>query len=129
MTPISRQPDDAAAEATAVARVRAALDASVGNLDAEVIERLAAARRLAVNGMPRARSAPARWQPALAMAATLSMTFVLWSQIALPPLPLVDDPLETVVAQEMELLEDLEFAAWMLAEADNGSAAAADSAG
>jgi hypothetical protein len=119
----------------AVETVRRALDASVVGLDAATVSRLAHARRAAVAtaGRPVAPGWLPRWQPLLGAAATLALGFALWTQLAMPPgvppLPLYDDPIETAVAAELELFEDLEFVAWMVAEADREAAGDAAQSG
>lgn len=59
---------------------------------------------------------PRPWVPTLAYAATLMFAVGVWYQTLLPPLPSLDDPREAAAAQEFELLDDLEFVAWMEAE-------------
>lgn len=92
------------------------------DIDLETREQLAAARRAAVASA----DASAPWLPpwlspwllgfggsAATMALVLAITFAS-VEPELPPL----DQVEFAVAQDTELLEDLEFVAWMMLEAD-----------
>ncbi len=92
------------------------------DLPPEVIERLGAARRAAVAAADR----PAKpvWPHFVGAGALASaaLVVVLMIQPEVAPLPPLDAA-ELAAAQDAELLEDLEFAAWMMAmeEADEPS--------
>lgn len=103
-----------------VGRMRDALNAQ--SLTPELAGRLSAARRRAVASVdapiPRA---PGAWVPVGALASTLLVVGVLSGAIdrnsdrnslrnAAPPL---DDELQFAVAQDLDVLDDLEFAAWL----------------
>ncbi len=100
-----------------VSRVRDALDAQP--LAPEIVGRLAAARRRAVASVdapiPRA---PATWIPVGALASTLLIVGLFSASIdrnSAPPFP---DDTQLAVAQDLDLLDDLEFVAWL----DSGGA-------
>jgi len=88
-------------------------------VDPEVAHRLAAARHRAVALLDEP-SQPALprllpWGSALAGAAALALAIGLWpgsGDEGLAPLPLVDAD-EMAAAQDLELLEELEFIAWL----------------
>ena len=98
-----------------VSRVRDALNAQT--LAPELADRLAAARRLAVASVdapiPRA---PSAWVPVGALASTLLVVGLFSVAIdrsvdhkSGPPL----DDVQFAVAQDLDLLDDLEFVAWL----------------
>jgi len=107
--------DDRLADQLA-ARVRAVLDAQ--SLPTEVAERLATARRRAIAEVS-GRDAglhhvpPRRWVPVGALAATLLAVVMLRQAGEVPALPL-DDDVQLAAVENLELLENLEFAAWMI---------------
>ena len=91
-------------------------------VDADLNERLAAARRLAVERVDRpVPVALGNWIPAGAMAFTLLAVGVLATQLGRDTPPELTD--ELFAAQHLELLEDIELYAWMveLDGADEGS--------
>jgi hypothetical protein len=94
-----------------VERIRATLDAQT--LTPDVGRRLLEARRSAVAAatttVPRI---PAVWWPVGALAAmVLAVVLVRPTPDAAPPL---DDVVQLAAAEDMDLLENLEFAAWMV---------------
>ena len=97
-------------------KARQRLEASEHDIDPDRLQRLQAARRAAVAAVP---AAPERglagrwWVPTGAMAA---VALVLGLLLLPEPegLPPVLDAAEMSAAQEMELLDELEFVAWML---------------
>jgi len=93
-----------------VAQVRDVLDRS--SVSDDVRTRLAAARRRAVASLdaPVAR-APARWVPVSALATTLLAVF-LSVAVQRPTPPLVDEQ-QFATVEDMDLLMDLEFVAWL----------------
>lgn len=112
---------------------RAALDGSVAALPDDVLERLARARAHALDALSErdaGGSAPvpgaafargsSRWAPSFALAATILFAIGLWNRAYVPPLPAVDDPVEARAVQDMELLDELEFVAWMELQAQQG---------
>ena len=126
------------------ATAHAALDAHAAAVPDALAERLARARALAlaeldagaVAGTPAVQPSrvPRRWVPTFALAATLLFAVGVWDRTAgpavspsspvsplastVPPLPALDDPQEARAVQDMELLDDLEFVAWMELQAE-----------
>lgn len=100
--------------AALVARTRAVLDASTDDFDVATVQRLQTARyaALAALAQPNAR-APSRWAPAFAFAATIALAVGAWQSLVLPPLPASRDAVEMLAAQDADLLEDLDFVAWL----------------
>jgi hypothetical protein len=111
--------DDEAFATTA----RSLLDAGDASLDSEVGRRLAAARRAAVAALTATPVAhAARWIPASAAAGTLlAVALFAWS-VRIPALPYYDDEQAALAAQELELLDEIEFVAWMAAEVGGDAA-------
>ena len=92
------------------------------DLPPEVVQRLAAARRTAVAAADRpSMGVWPRYVGAGALA-SVGLVVALMLQPDVTPLPPLDDA-ELAVAQDAELMEDLEFAAWMMAmeETDESS--------
>ena len=93
-----------------VARVREPLPGAV-------IERLATARRRALAEalarQPARLRAPGRWLPVGALAATLLAVVLLQRSAPVPALPL-EDEVQLAAVENLELLENLDFAAWMV---------------
>lgn len=111
---------------------RDALDRSAETVSDQALERLARARERALSaaaerGATVAAAAPPRWLPALAMAATVVIAIGGWQQTLPPPLPFAGDPLEATAAQHVELLDELEFLAWL--ELQDGAVEGVDHAG
>jgi len=108
-------PPGTAAFVTAARRM---LDAGDGALDPLVVARLGAIRRAAVATMePSSAKVFARWVPASAAACTLLAAGLFAWSVKIPALPVFDDELAQLAAEDMELLDDIEFVAWMV-EAD-----------
>jgi hypothetical protein len=110
--------DDHSAEQFA-ALVRAVLDAQ--DVPVGAAERLADGRRRAIGEAVAGaavlrRTPPPRWLPVGALAATLLVVVALQRGAEVPALPLGDD-VQLAAVENLELLENLEFAAWMV-EAD-----------
>ncbi len=87
-----------------------------------IAERLAAARReaVAVADASADRNAGLGWWPKLAGASAVAVAALAWVLLPDPTperLPAWDDT-EMAAAAEAELLEDLEFVAWMMAMED-----------
>ncbi|MEE9254399.1 MAG: hypothetical protein V3U43_05665 [Pseudomonadales bacterium] len=101
-----------------VERARALLDESEASLTPDVTARLTQMRREAV-ALSEARGSYSLLQPLMpagAMAATLSAVVAFWL-LATTPLPSIyEDESQQLAAEDMELLEDLEFVAWMIVE-------------
>jgi len=93
-----------------VAQVRDVLDRS--GVSDDVRSRLATARRRAVASFdtPVVR-APARWVPVGALATTLLTVFL--SVAVQRPLPPLVDAQQLATVEDMDLLMDLEFVAWL----------------
>ena len=105
------------------AEVVRALEATEHSIPPAAVERLAQARRAAVAAADRPRSTWL-WPRYVAAGAVASVALAVAlllrpADVALPPL----DEVELVVAQDAELMEELEFAAWMLAMEDADDAA------
>ena len=104
-----------------VERAKALLDESEASLSPEVNARLVQMRREAVM---LAESLDARGAfsvlrplvPAGALTATLSAVMAFWLLAAAPLPSIYEDEAQQLAAEEMELLEDLEFVAWMIVE-------------
>jgi hypothetical protein len=94
-----------------VAQARQWLDRA--RLADDVRDRLAAARRRAVasvdSPIPRA---PARWVPVGALATTL-LAVVIGVAVQRSPNPPVYDEQQLATVEDMDLLMDLEFVAWL----------------
>ncbi len=102
-------------------RVRSALDAA--GVPDDVVDRLGAARRQAVaiaDARARIVPLPSRWLPMGAMAATVLAAVLLRGPPNIPAVPF-DDDLQLAAVDDLDLLENLEFAAWMV-ESDAGDA-------
>ena len=93
----------------------------------EVAQRLQAARRLAVDEAEDSLHNQISWWPkiasagaALSVAVVMAVGVMVYLQAPLGTLPRMDEA-EMAAAQEVELLEELEFVAWMVAmeEADD----------
>ena len=97
-------------------RARDALRDTEKQVPDAVRQRLADARRTAVNAADTGVSM--RWAPlmgASALASAALLVVLVLPQSASQSLPLLEAS-EMAAAQELELLEELEFVAWMLAE-------------
>ena len=104
-----------------VSRIRDALDGEV--LDEGITERLSAARRNALDELELPEP-PSRqnwswfiWAPAGAMAIGLFAITLTLSPTKIPEFPYYESELQAAAAGELDLMEELEFVAWMLAEA------------
>ena len=89
------------------------LDESVDRLDGPTLSKLHQARSRALE----AKSPMFNWQAfsgAGALAASVAMVFVLFDT-APEPLPVIyEDPVQLAAAQEIELMDDLDFVAWLV---------------
>jgi len=102
------------------ARLKEALRRQREALPEDVRDRLAASRREAVAALEESESGGwslAEWfsPRSLAMAAAASAAIALWVALSPggdPALPLLSAP-EVAVVQDLELLEELEFLAWL----------------
>lgn len=102
------------------------LRAAEHEIEPEVTQRLLAARREAVALADERRSSPLRWPLGLASGGAMAAVAILGLTVMLrtpqfDELPRLDD-VELAAAQEVELLEDLEFVAWMIALENENSA-------
>lgn len=105
-------------------RVRRLLDDSLADFDAATLSRLNQARQKALAALPK----PRRWrwwQPALGLALASALMVMLLPQRMIEPTvtPASDTLSELDMAllddgDELELLEDLEFYAWLEQEVD-----------
>jgi hypothetical protein len=109
--------DDRMTDEAFVERVRERLHRTVDvqSLPPDVIARLAASRRAAVAAVPeRPVYVPPTWLPVGAMAATLVAAVLLRPAMDGDGVtPLLDDDIQLAAAENLDLLENLEFAAWM----------------
>jgi hypothetical protein len=105
-------PDDRSGETTFVESVTRTLDETTVN--ANVRARLDAARRAAVAELEAGvLQVPSRWMPLAAAAVTVlavGLAVILSDDATLPAF---DDDGAFVVAQDRELLEEMEFLAWL----------------
>jgi len=109
---IDREPDST--DAAFVARVREALERQT--LPPGVAERLVTARGAALGSLrpaPPAPPTPSNWLPLGALASTVLAIGIAVVTTDTVRLPVVEDERALVVAQDVELLEDLEFLAWL----------------
>ncbi len=104
------EPHDPRSEESFVDDVRRTLDDQ--HLSAAVRTRLDAARRAAVASADVAASAPPRWVPIGALAATVLVFAMATRMSDTLSLPDIEDD-QLFAAQERELLEELEFLAWL----------------
>ena len=92
-------------------------------LDPEVLARLGAMRRRAVALVDHpAPTAIGAWAPTSAVAATILAVGIAFTNVQGPSPTVFDNEFEQLAAQDMELLEDLEFLAWMELEAKQSNA-------
>ena len=102
------------ASARILAQAKQTLDET--RLSPEILQRLQSARRLAVATFD-ARAAtprvPPRWVPAGALATTVLAVGLATTTMDTRELPNVGDARALVAAQDVELLDDLEFLAWL----------------
>jgi hypothetical protein len=103
--------DDRRSDAEFVDQMRVVLDAQT--LRPDLVERLGAARRRAVASVeaPIIR-APPSWVPVSALATTL-LTVGLTVAIDNGATPPFDDDVQIAAVEDMDLLMDLEFVAWL----------------
>ena len=104
-------------------RAREVLLTTVDDVPPEVAERLVAMRRAAVQELEERSSSqwtPWFWAPAGA-AAIVVLTLGLFLYTGNTPVPMFDDldDAQLAAAQDMDLLEELEFLAWLEEEARN----------
>jgi hypothetical protein len=113
------------ANAALAARARAELDASVAALDAATLSRLNRARQGALDAARATRHASWRW-PGLAAGAFAAVVAVALWQVPRPAVapdvvaPLADDLALVADGSDLELVEDLEFYAWLDAQSVDG---------
>jgi hypothetical protein len=103
------------------------LDENVDKLDAATLSKLHQARNRAVEsasksaGKSAGKKLPAYsgWVGAGAMAASLAVGVVYFNQQP-PPLPAIyEDPVQQAAAEEIELMDDLDFVAWLVLQEDD----------
>jgi hypothetical protein len=99
------------------------LDENVDKLDAATLSKLHQARNRAVESVGKSggKKLPAYsgWLGAGAMAASLAVGVVYFNQQP-PPLPAIyEDPVQQAAAEEIELMDDLDFVAWLVLQEDD----------
>ncbi|HIL82686.1 MAG TPA: DUF3619 family protein [Pseudomonadales bacterium] len=97
------------------------LDENVDRLDAATLAKLHQARNRALEHAGKRSGFPAYsgWMGAGAMAASLAVGVVYFDQQP-PPLPAIyEDALQQAAAEEIELMDDLDFVAWLVLEEDD----------
>ena len=100
-------------------KARALLDEHVEGLDAATLSKLHQARNRALEHAGRRLPAASCWMGAGAMAASLAVAVVYFNQ-APPPLPAIyEDPVQQAAAEDFELMDDLDFVAWLVLEEDD----------
>ena len=101
------------------ARAKAVFDASVAGLDGRTRSRLTQARHAAVEALARPRAAwRSRWLPAAGLAAAALAAVVVMLDVQPgnnePQFAAVVEDMELLTgAEDIELLEDMEFYAWL----------------
>lgn len=99
------------------------LDEHVDKLDAATLSKLHQARNRAVDSQRADKKLPAYsgWAGAGAMAASLIVGIVYFNQQP-PPLPAIyEDPVQQAAAEEIELMDDLDFVAWLVLQEDDAN--------
>ena len=129
---MSERDDERAFEA----RTQAAFDASVGALDAATKSRLTQARVRALDELP--GSLRKRWSPRWLVPAGAAAAVALAAWLVLVPRPQPEEPmqiaalgdLELLLAEEdLELIEELDFYAWLEEQPEFDAAADGDGVG
>lgn len=110
------------ADKTLLQSVVDSLDESIEHLDAHTLSRLNQARHQALAANEKSRLAKPSWQTAGTFAALVISLMTGWLVFSVPDrTPMSPDEFELVVANEdYELMQDLDFVAWMVAQ-DNAS--------
>ena len=112
MTSDSKERPDQAEEVAA--KVRSLLDEEVDGLDGATLSRLHRMRSDAVSERRRPVIWP-WWTGAGATAAGLAVVAVYFNVAEPEPLPVIyEDPVQQAAASEMELMDDLDFVAWLV---------------
>ncbi len=97
--------------------IRELLDDHSAGLDGNTRAKLHQARNRALDG-DRRTTATFGWAGAGAVAASLALA-VVYFEPAPPPLPTIyEDPTQQAIAEDIELMDDLEFYAWLVLEED-----------
>jgi len=111
--------DHRLADEVFIETIRSKIDAEV--LPPDVVAHLATGRRKAVAAVPdRPLRVPTAWLPVGALAATLLAVVLLRPAMDTDGVtPLLEDGVQLAAAEDLDLLENLEFAAWM--DASDGS--------
>ena len=92
------------------------LDENASGIDGATAAKLHQMRNRAVAAADRTRSTYPGWIGAGALAASLAVTFVYFDQ-QLPTLPnIYEDPVQQAAAEELDLMHDLDFMAWLVLE-------------
>ncbi len=99
------------------------LDENVDQLDGPTLSKLHQARSQALKRRVRILPGYTGWLGTGALTASFAVALVYFDQSP-PPLPAIyEDPLQQAAAEDMELMDDLEFMAWLvLEEGDNDNA-------
>lgn len=93
-------------------RARELLDESTEYTDAASLSRLKQARTQALARIGR-RDARLYWVPAGAVTASLLLMGIYFIGLQRPEPAIYQDPVQLEAAENMELLDDLEFVAWL----------------
>jgi hypothetical protein len=104
-------------------RLKQQLDGYEDNVDAITAARLQAARHRALAAVPAPRHRSAAWLPAgaLAAAAVVVLTVMIWHGDSAVSLPVIAvDDWEILAAGELQLIEELEFYDWLAEEDTTG---------
>lgn len=111
---------DERSEEAAAEQAKRLFDDSVERLDAATLSRLNRQRHRALAGLDAPASARwQRWLPATGVAAAVAMALLVWQQEGpqtLPPTEAATDLDILLAEEELEMLEELEFYAWLEAE-------------
>ena len=93
------------------------LNESTDNLDGATLSRLHQARSKAIESSGVKSPWWFGWTTAGAVAASLTVGIIYFDQQQMPPLPnIYEDELQQAAAEELELIDDLDFIAWLVLE-------------
>ena len=95
-------------------RAKALLDDNVDALDAATLSKLHQARNRALEA--KRRPQVGAWLGAGAIAASLTVAVITFDQQPTQLPAIYEDPLQQAAAEDLELMDDLDFVAWLVLE-------------